>query len=244
MEIAAGTHEPISRTRRSFDFGDAVARTWKAGDKESLRQQRTGIVTKSCAKSGLDPATSCPSPKANCPGAFKMTLPAPRNFPRFPSSAASRTLFTKITLNSCGPSSNHEERNLAKLANDGVSYIQIDAPRYSYYMDPKWPRMIRTEIGTDPDAALDEAIRADNACFRAARRPASTLGIIFAVAIIAATGTPKAANDAIAEKNVLHSRCRPLSSRIRRRRSGTFEPLRFIPKGKTVVLASSAQSPK
>ena len=60
--------------------------------------------------------------------------------------------------------------DLAQLASEDVSYIQIDAPRYSYYMDPKWREWIRTEMKVDPDAALDEAVKADNACFRAARR--------------------------------------------------------------------------
>src|ERR1700748_3135965 len=59
--------------------------------------------------------------------------------------------------------------DLAQLAGDGVSYIQIDAPRYSYYMDPKWRDWIRMEMKSDPDTLLDEAIRADNACFAAAR---------------------------------------------------------------------------
>ena len=27
---------------------------------------------------------------------------------------------------------------MAALAADGVAYIQIDAPRYSYYIDAKW----------------------------------------------------------------------------------------------------------
>ena len=27
---------------------------------------------------------------------------------------------------------------LAQLSREGVNYIQIDAPRYSYYIDPKW----------------------------------------------------------------------------------------------------------
>ena len=51
--------------------------------------------------------------------------------------------------------------DLAAFSGDGVKYIQVDAPRYSYYMAAKWRDWIRTEIGMDPDAALDEAIKAD-----------------------------------------------------------------------------------
>jgi len=32
------------------------------------------------------------------------------------------------------------------LLADGVKYIQIDAPRYSYYLDPKWREYLRTEM--------------------------------------------------------------------------------------------------
>ena len=66
---------------------------------------------------------------------------------------------------------------LARLAAEGVNYIQIDAPRYSYFMDPKWREWIRKEMNVEPDALLDESIKADNACFAAARRPGVTLAI-------------------------------------------------------------------
>ena len=42
--------------------------------------------------------------------------------------------------------------DLAQLSSEGVDYIQIDAPRYSYYMDPKWREWIRTEMQVEPDA--------------------------------------------------------------------------------------------
>ena len=43
-----------------------------------------------------------------------------------------------------------------------MKYIQIDAPRYSYYIDPKWRQYIKDEMGLDPEQALDEAIHVDN----------------------------------------------------------------------------------
>ena len=59
---------------------------------------------------------------------------------------------------------------LSQLSSDGVAYIQIDAPRYSYYLDPTWRSWIRTELESDPDKALDDALRADN-CLLAGRPP-------------------------------------------------------------------------
>lgn len=48
--------------------------------------------------------------------------------------------------------------DLSQLSSEGVAYIQIDAPRYSYYLDPKWRSWIQTDLETDPDAALVESI--------------------------------------------------------------------------------------
>jgi len=80
---------------------------------------------------------------------------------------------------------------LTRLSIEGVKYIQIDAPRYSYFMDPKWREWIRTEMNIAPDALLDESIRADNTCFAAAL--ASLSRYTSAAEIIAAIGMPKAA---------------------------------------------------
>src|ERR1044071_609506 len=62
-------------------------------------------------------------------------------------------------------------------ADAGIPYLQIDAPRYSYYIDPKWRAWLKDEFGADPEASLDEAIRVDNSCFDAARRAGVTVGI-------------------------------------------------------------------
>jgi 5-methyltetrahydropteroyltriglutamate--homocysteine methyltransferase len=90
--------------------------------------------------------------------------------------------------------------DLATLADAGVKYIQIDAPRYSYYMDPKWREWIRAEIGMDPDVALEEAVKADNACFRAARRPGVTLAIHLCRGNNRSHWYAEGSYDAIAEK--------------------------------------------
>ena len=41
------------------------------------------------------------------------------------------------------------------LAESGVDYIQVDAPRYSYYVDPKWRQHLR-DLGEDPDRMFEE----------------------------------------------------------------------------------------
>jgi 5-methyltetrahydropteroyltriglutamate--homocysteine methyltransferase len=128
------------------------------------------------------------------------------------------------------------KHDLRKLAVEGVAYIQIDAPRYSYYMDPKWREWIRNEMQLDPDAALDEAVRADNECFRAARRDGVTLGIHLCRGNNRSHWYAEGGYDAIAEKLFGTMEVDRFLLEYDDERSGTFEPLRFVPKGKTVVL--------
>jgi 5-methyltetrahydropteroyltriglutamate--homocysteine methyltransferase len=117
-----------------------------------------------------------------------------------------------------------------------VSYIQIDAPRYSYYMDPKWREWIRNEMRADPDAALDDAVKADNACFRAARRDGVTLAIHLCRGNNRSHWYAEGGYDAIAEKLFGTLEVDRFLLEYDDDRSGTFVPLRFVPKGKTVVL--------
>src|SRR5579872_4898157 len=220
-----------------FDFGDAVARSWKAGDKGVAPVSNVaGVVTKKLRQ--LKPLTGheLPFTKAQRPGDIKMTLPSATQFPAI----SFRRGVTDAVYK------NHSEllwavvdimkSDLAKLSGDGVKYIQIDAPRYSYYMDPKWREWIRTEIGTDPDVALDEAIKADNACFRAARRPGVTLAIHLCRGNNRSHWYAEGGYDNIAEKLFGTLDVDRFLLEYDDARSGTFEPLRFVPKGKTVVL--------
>jgi 5-methyltetrahydropteroyltriglutamate--homocysteine methyltransferase len=220
-----------------FDFGDAVARSWKAGDKGAAPVSSVaGIVTKKLRQMRPLTGHELPFLKAHSPGAIKMTLPSATQFPAISFKRGVTDAVYK----------NHSEllwaiveimkTDLAALSSDGVKYIQIDAPRYSYYMDPKWREWIRTEIGMDPDAALDEAIQADNACFRAARRPGVTLAIHLCRGNNRSHWYAEGGYDAIAEKLFGTLEVDRFLLEYDDARSGTFEPLRFVPKSKTVVL--------
>jgi 5-methyltetrahydropteroyltriglutamate--homocysteine methyltransferase len=220
-----------------FDFGDAVARNWKAGDKGAAPVSSVaGIVTKKLRQVRPLTGHELPFLKAHSPGDIKMTLPSATQFPAI---SFKRGITDAVYKN-------HSEllwaiveimkSDLAALSSDGVKYIQIDAPRYSYYMDPKWREWIRAEIGMDPDAALDEAIKADNACFRAARRPGVTLAIHLCRGNNRSHWYAEGGYDAIAEKLFGTLEVDRFLLEYDDARSGTFEPLRFVPKSKTVVL--------
>jgi 5-methyltetrahydropteroyltriglutamate--homocysteine methyltransferase len=220
-----------------FDMGDAVARNWKAGEmKAAPVSSVTGIVTKALRQTRPLTGHELPFLKANCKAAIKMTLPSATQFPAI---AFKRGVTDKVYKDHSAllwAIVEIMKRDLATLSGEGVKYIQIDAPRYSYYMDPKWREWIRTELKTDPDAALDDAVKADNACFQAAKRPGVTLAIHLCRGNNRSHWYAEGGYDAIAEKLFGTLDVNRFLLEYDDERSGTFEPLRFVPKGKTVVL--------
>jgi 5-methyltetrahydropteroyltriglutamate--homocysteine methyltransferase len=170
------------------------------------------------------------------PGAIKMTLPSATQFPAI---AFKRGVTDRVYKD-------HSEllwaiveimkSEMAQLSREGVNYIQIDAPRYSYYIDPKWREWIRTEMRVEPSELLDESIRADNACLEAVRKPGVTLGMHFCRGNNRSHWYAEGGYDAIAEKLFGSLNVDRFLLEYDDERSGTFAPLRFVPSGKTVVL--------
>jgi len=228
-----------------LDMGDAVARSWQAGGKFGAVSSVTGIVTAKLRQVRPLTGHELSFMKANSPGAIKMTLPSATQFPAISFKRgisekaykdASAFLWDIVEI---------MKKELSRLSSEGVSYIQIDAPRYSYYMDPKWREWIRTEMGIDPEAALDEAIHADNACFEAARRPGVTLAMHLCRGNNRSHWYAEGGYDNIAEKLFGTMNVDRFLLEYDDARSGTFEPLRFIPKNKVVVLGLiSSKLPK
>ena len=220
-----------------FDFGDAVARMWQAGGTTAPAVSTvTGIVTTKLRQVARLTGHELPFLKQHSPGAIKMTLPSATQFPAiafkrgvsdrvYPDHSALLWDIVAITRG-----------EVQALVAEGVRYVQIDAPRYSYYMDPKWRDYIRTEMGLDPAAALEEAVRADNACLEGAARPGVTLAIHLCRGNNRSHWYAEGGYDPIAEKLFGTLSVDRFLLEYDDERSGTFEPLRFVPRGKTVVL--------
>jgi 5-methyltetrahydropteroyltriglutamate--homocysteine methyltransferase len=220
-----------------FDLADAVARSWKAGQsKDAPVSSVTGIVTGKLR--AVRPLTGHELTflKQHSPGAIKMTLPSATQFPAI---SFKRGVTDKFYANHSALLWDIVEImkvEMARLAAEGVKYIQIDAPRYSYFMDPKWREWIKTEMKVEPDALLDDSIRADNACFAAARRPGVTLAIHLCRGNNRSHWYAEGGYDAIAEKMFGAIEADRFLLEYDDARSGSFEPLRFVPRNKTVVL--------
>jgi 5-methyltetrahydropteroyltriglutamate--homocysteine methyltransferase len=233
--------------RRNFmsDFTDAVdgfdpegevARDWDASKGKPKVSAVTGVVNRKLRQVRPLTGHELPFLKANSPGDIKMPLPSATQFPAI---AYKRGITDKVY-------NDHSsllwdivdimKKDFATLASAGVNYIQIDAPRYSYYLDPKWRLWIKKEMKQDPEAALDEAIAADNACFEAARQPGVTLAIHLCRGNNRSHWYAEGGYDAIAEKLFGTLAVDRFLLEYDDARSGTFEPLRMVPKDKIVVL--------
>ena len=225
--------------RRNFmsDFTDAVGRSWKAGQSEAAPVSSvTGIVTTKLRQVRPLTGHELPFLKAHSPLPIKMTLPSATQFPAISFKAGTTDKVYRDHSALLWDIVEIMKADLKKLSTDGVKYIQIDAPRYSYYMDPKWRAWIKAELKVEPDAALDEAVKADNACFLAARNNDVTLGIHLCRGNNRSHWYAEGGYDSIAEKLFGTLAVDRFLLEYDDERSGTFEPLRFVPKGKTVVL--------
>jgi 5-methyltetrahydropteroyltriglutamate--homocysteine methyltransferase len=220
-----------------FDYGEGIPRTWKSGTAVPASQPLRGIVTSKLKQKRRLTEHEVPFLQRHAHGAnYKMTLPSATQFPAiaWKKGASSDAYPTPSDL--LRDITEIVTREMAALAAEGVPYIQIDAPRYSYYLDPKWREWLRTEMGGDPDKLLDEALAADNACFKAARKPGIELAIHLCRGNNRSKWYAEGGYDAIAEKMFNTLDVDRFLLEYEDERSGSFEPLRFVPKGKVVVL--------
>jgi 5-methyltetrahydropteroyltriglutamate--homocysteine methyltransferase len=174
--------------------------------------------------------------KQHRPGDLKVTLPTANQFPAiyFKKGISDKVYADHAALLwDIVPVIKAE---VTALTNEGAQYVQIDAPRYSYYIDPKWRAYVKNGMGVDPDRALDDAIRADNACLEGANRQ----GVILAIHLCRGNNRSQwyaeGGYDAIAEKLFGQLNVDAFLLEYESERAGTFEPLRFVPRDKTVVL--------
>src|SRR5262245_45917998 len=224
-----------------LDTDGSIARSWKGstsggGSVTAVSGPLTGLVVerirqkRRLTKHEVDFLTQHSS------GDVKMTLPSANQFPAI---AYRKGLSDRAYPTYAGflwdvvPIIRSE---IQALVSEGVRYIQIDAPRYSYYLDPKWREFIRTEMGVTPEHALDEAIRVDNACLEGARRD----GVVVAIHLCRGNNRSQwyaeGGYDPIAEKLFNELNVDAFLLEYESERAGTFEPLRFVPADKGVVL--------
>jgi 5-methyltetrahydropteroyltriglutamate--homocysteine methyltransferase len=123
------------------------------------------------------------------------------------------------------------------LIDEGAAYVQLDAPSYSNFFDQS-RRAVLTQSGIDLAEALEAAIAADNAMIDGIKRnpDAVAIGIHFCRGNKRSAWGAEGGYEPIAEKAFGSLKMDRYLLEFDSDRAGGFEPLRFVPKGKTVVL--------
>ena len=224
-----------------FDFGDAVVRTWKDDPHKTERRTASvstvnGIVTSPLRQRQPLTGRELPFLRQYSPGPIKMTLPSATQFPAisFKYGITDKVYGDPYAL--LDAVTEIMAADIGALAASGISYLQIDAPRYSYYLDPKWMAWMEKELRVDPGQMLTASLNADNACFAAARHPGVTLAIHLCRGNNRSHWYAEGGYDAIAERIFHELAVDRFLLEYDDERSGTFEPLRLVPKSKMVVL--------
>jgi len=126
-----------------------------------------------------------------------------------------------------------EREIVGSLAAASCRYIQIDAPGYTAYVDPPSLEKMR-QRGEDPMDNFSRSLRADNEVLRGFEDV--TFGIHLCRGNQQSMWHREGAYDAIAEKLFSTLGHHRFLLEYDSPRAGSFDPLRFVPKGKTVVL--------
>jgi 5-methyltetrahydropteroyltriglutamate--homocysteine methyltransferase len=176
-----------------------------------------------------------PFMKANAGGVFKVTMPAT-------SYVVARGWKPGVTDKVYGSRWELAEdvarimaAEVQALAAEGVPYIQIDNAHYPDYI-PEHRRQAWRDIGIDPDKALDEDIRADNLAVKGLDRSQVTLANHICRGNGRSAWHSEGGYDNIAEKVFGGLDVDRFLLEYDSDRAGGFEPLRFVPRGKQVVL--------
>jgi 5-methyltetrahydropteroyltriglutamate--homocysteine methyltransferase len=213
---------------------DKVMLDWKGpgGGSEGSTAQVVGAKLRKVRKMA---AHELPFLKKSAPGPFKITLPSPSNFMV---SSYKRGITDRFY-----PSHADLLRDLVEIIQDeirwlvaeGATYIQFDAPYYSHYLDPKQRDHMRT-IGLDPDEQFEKSIAGDNAALSQIPRGSVRRACHICRGNSRSRWYTEGGYDAIAEKLFGLLDVDAFLLEYDSDRSGGFEPLRLVPRGKTVVL--------
>jgi 5-methyltetrahydropteroyltriglutamate--homocysteine methyltransferase len=126
------------------------------------------------------------------------------------------------------------ERAIVKsLADAGCRYVHIDAPGYTAYVDEPTMAQMRAR-GEDPAANFARSLKADADLI--AGFPGVTFGIHLCRGNQRSMWHREGSYDAIAERMFAELPHDRFLLEYDSPRAGGFEPLRFVPKGKVVVL--------
>jgi 5-methyltetrahydropteroyltriglutamate--homocysteine methyltransferase len=173
--------------------------------------------------------------KKNAPGPFKITLPSPSNFMIASYKPGVSDKFYKTHSDLLQELVEFTRDEVQWLVKEGAKYIQFDAPYYSHYLDPKQREHMRA-AGYDPDQEFDRSIAGDNAVLKEIPRGTVTVATHICRGNSRSRWYTEGGYEAIAERLFGQLDVDTFLLEYDSDRAGGFEPLRMVPRGKSVVL--------
>jgi 5-methyltetrahydropteroyltriglutamate--homocysteine methyltransferase len=171
----------------------------------------------------------------HAPGAVKMTVPAPSNFwvISWKAGVSDRAYASRSEmLQDVVKIIRHE---LQALVEDGVDYLQLDAPLYGVFIDQQHRATLR-QAGIDPDKALREVVAADNAALAGLPRDKVTVGLHICRGNSRSRWLYEGDYNPVADAVLGGLDVDAFLLEYDSPRDGDFSPLRALPKGKIAVL--------
>ena len=173
--------------------------------------------------------------KSHCRGPFKITIPTPSSFFLVGYKPGLTDRFYPTRADMVHELALVVRREIAALVDEGVPYVQLDAPYYTSYLDTQVRDRLRRS-GVDPDNAFDESVAADRTSLEGIRRQGVTLAMHVCRGNSRSRWFTEGGYGPIAEKLFGMLPVDRFLLEYDSERAGGFEPLRFVPRGKTAVL--------
>ena len=173
--------------------------------------------------------------KQHAPGPYKITIPAASSFMNtsYRPGLSDRVYSTRLEFGQ--DIARIIRGELLALIEEGVAYLQLDAPSYCNYVDETLRGRLRDE-SVDPDKAIEDAIAVDNASLEGVARD----GVILAMHVCRGNSrsrwTAQGGYDRLAKPLFGQLKAGRFLLEYDSGRAGDFAPLRAVPSGKAVVL--------
>ncbi|HWH80003.1 MAG TPA: cobalamin-independent methionine synthase II family protein, partial [Candidatus Binatus sp.] len=213
---------------------------WRGRGKDLAAESKEGnlqyIVGGKLIRKGRFTPDEAPFLRQHAPGPFKVCTPAAMQHAIMRYRPGVTDKFYPTVHDMLQDVAAIMRQEVQALIDEGAAYVQLDAPSYSNFFD-RSRRAILSQNGIDLDKALDAAIAADNAMIEGIdRRSGVTIGIHFCRGNKRSAWGAEGSYEPIAEKVFASLTMDRYLLEFDSDRAGGFEPLRWVPKGKIVVL--------
>jgi 5-methyltetrahydropteroyltriglutamate--homocysteine methyltransferase len=172
--------------------------------------------------------------RAHAPGRFKITMPSPLHYLTGTWRPGVSDIAYATPYDLLWDIARILADEAGQLAREGVPYIQVDAPTYTWFADPSLDDWYPAH-GLDKARVLDETIAADNSILDAAHAGGAMTGVHLCRGNGMGAWLASGGYDPIAER-VFALHADRLLLEYDTERAGTFEALGQVPADKIVVL--------